>query len=278
MNRTFFINDPDAFTVSKQVLDEHPNAAALTLNEAQVSIALSALSGGMYEIGDDLPTLGADVDRVALAENGDFLQIAKLGRAAVPVDLLSYRAEDQQPSVLLLNEDKRQAILAVFNWTDQPRTHSFILSELKFSAGHPYELYDVLNGNQRITLEGETFRLDNQPSRSVRLIKIIDGSIPAAPPSITVDSPARAKIGETIGFSASTAGGAVPATEYTWDFGDGTTTRGGRVAHAYTHEGTYKVHVRAEGVDGIAAEKSASLAVSGETQMAPPRRYDHVID
>ncbi len=107
MNRNFFINDPDAFTVSKQVLDEHPNAAALTLNEAQVSIALAALSGGMYQIGDDLPTLGADVDRVALVENGDFLQIAKLGRAAVPVDLLNYRAEDQQPSVVLLNEDKR---------------------------------------------------------------------------------------------------------------------------------------------------------------------------
>ena len=55
-------------------------------------------------------------------------------------------------------------MLAVFNWTDQPRSHSFTLSELKFSAGHPYELYDVLNGNQRIALEGETLRLDNQPA------------------------------------------------------------------------------------------------------------------
>ena len=59
MHRNFFVNDPDAFTVSKQVLDEHPNPAALTLNEAQVSIVLAAMSGGMYEIGDDLPTLGA---------------------------------------------------------------------------------------------------------------------------------------------------------------------------------------------------------------------------
>ena len=275
MNRNFFINDPDAFTVSKQVLDEHPNAAALTLNEAQVSIALAALSGGMYQIGDDLPTLGADADRVALVENADLLQIAKLGRAAVPVDLLSYRAEDQQPSVLLLNEDKRQAVLAVFNWTDQPRSHSFTLSELKFSAGHPYELYDVLNGNQRIALEGETLRIDNQPSRSVRLIKIIDGSVPAAAPSITLNSPAQAKIGETITFSARAADDGVPATEYLWDFGDGVTARGSRVAHAYTREGTYAVHVRAEGVDGIAAEKSVSLAVSGETQMAPPRRYEN---
>ena len=275
MNRNFFINDPDAFTVSKQVLDEHPNAAALTLNEAQVSVALAALSGGMYQIGDDLPTLGADADRVALVENADLLQIAKLGRAAVPVDLLSYRAEDQQPSVVLLNEDKRQAMLAVFNWTDQPRSHSFTLSELKFSAGHPYELYDVLNGNLRVALDGETLRLDNQPSRSVRLIKIIDGSLAAAAPSVTLNSPAQAKIGETVTFSARAADDGVPATEYLWDFGDGITVRGSHVRHAYTREGTYAVHLRAEGVDGIAAEKSVSVAVSGETQMAPPRRYEN---
>ena len=275
MNRNFFINDPDAFTVSKQILDEHPNPAALTRNEAQVSIALAALSGGMYQIGDDLPTLGADADRVALVENADLLQIAKLGRAAVPVDLLTYRTEDQQPSMLLLNEDKRQAMLAVFNWTDQARSRSITLSELKFSAGHPYELYDVLNGNQRIALEGETLRLDNQPSRSVRLIKIIDGSVPAAAPSIILSSPAQGKIGETITFSTRAADDGVPATEYLWDFGDGITIRGSHVTHTYTREGTYTVHLRAEGIDGIAAEKSAFLAVSGETQMAPPRRYEN---
>ena len=117
MNRNFFINDPDAFTVSKQILDEHPNPAALTINEAQVSIVLAALSGGMFEIGDDLPTLGADPDRVALVENPDILQIAKLGRAAVPFDLLSYSVEDKEPSIVLLKEDGRQSMLAVFNWT-----------------------------------------------------------------------------------------------------------------------------------------------------------------
>jgi alpha-galactosidase len=273
MNRNFFVNDPDAFTVSKQVLDEHPNPTALTLNEAQVSIVLAAFSGGMYEIGDDLPTLGADADRVALIENADLLQIAKLGRAAVPVDLLSYSAEDKQPSVLLLNEDKRQAMLAVFNWTDQTRSHRFALSELSFSAGHPYELYDVLNGNERIALEGETFRLDNQPGRSVKLIKIIDGSISAEAPSITLHTPEQAKIGETIHYSAQAASDGVPATDYLWDFGDGIAVRGSSVAHAYTREGKYEVRLRANGVDGIPAEKSVSLTVSGETQMAPPRRY-----
>ena len=86
MHRNFFINDPDAFTVSRQIVGEWPNPTALTLDDAQVSIALSAVSGGMYEIGDDLPTLGKDADRLALVENTDLLQMAKLGRAAVPLD------------------------------------------------------------------------------------------------------------------------------------------------------------------------------------------------
>jgi hypothetical protein len=278
MNRNFFVNDPDAFTVSKQILDEHPNPAALTLNEAQVSIVLAALSGGMFEIGDDLPTLGADPDRVALVENSDLLQIAKLGRAAVPLDLLSYSAEDKQPSIVLLNEDRRQSMLAVFNWTDQPQSHSVTLSGLKFTAGHPYELYDVLNGNQRITLEGETLKLDNQSGRSVKLIKIIDGSISAAAPSITVNSPKQATMGETINFSANAASDGVPAADYLWDFGDGVVVQGSKVAHAYTREGKYEVHLRVDGVDGIPADKNASVTVSGETQTSPPRRYVHPND
>jgi hypothetical protein len=278
MNRNFFINDPDAFTVSKQILDEHPNPAALTINEAQVSIVLAALSGGMFEIGDDLPTLGADPDRVALVENPDILQIAKLGRAAVPFDLLSYSVEDKEPSIVLLKEDGRQSMLAVFNWTDQPRSHSITLSGLKFAAGHPYELYGVLNGNQRITLDGETLKLDNQPGRSVKLIKIIDGSISAAAPSISLNSPKQAKMGETINFSATAADNGVPATDYLWDFGDGVTVRGSEAAHAYTREGKFEVHLRVDGVDGIPADKIASVTVSGEAQMSPPHRYVHPND
>jgi len=278
MNRNFFVNDPDAFTVSKQILDEHPNPAALTINEAQVSIVLAALSGGMFEIGDDLPTLGADADRVALVENADLLQIAKLGRAAVPLDLLSYSAEDKQPSIVLLSEDRRQSMLAIFNWTGQPRSHSFTLSGLKFTAGHPYELYDVLNGNQRIALDGETLKLDNQPGRSVKLIKIIDGSISATAPSITVNSPKQGTMGETINFSANAASDGVPATDYLWDFGDGVVVRGSNVAHAYTREGKYEVHLRVDGVDGIPAGWNASVTVSGEAQTSPPRRYVHPND
>ena len=54
MNRNFFIADPDAFTVSTQTVDDqswHGGQRPLTLDEAKVSIALAAVSGGMFEIG-----------------------------------------------------------------------------------------------------------------------------------------------------------------------------------------------------------------------------------
>ena len=48
MNRNYFIADPDAFTVSAQTVDDqswHGGQHPLTLDEAKVSIALSAVSG-----------------------------------------------------------------------------------------------------------------------------------------------------------------------------------------------------------------------------------------
>ena len=110
MHRNFFITDPDAFTVSRQLLEERTIEAPATLNEAEVSITLAAVSGGMFEIGDDLPTLGSDPERVALVRNPDLLAMARLGRAALPLDLLTYADKDEQPSVFLLREDQRQSL------------------------------------------------------------------------------------------------------------------------------------------------------------------------
>ena len=185
MHRNFFIADPDAFTVSRQLLEERTIQAPLTLNEAQVSIALAAVSGGMFEIGDDLPMLGSDPERLALVKNPDLLAMAKLGRAALPLDLLTYTDKDEQPSVFLLREDQRQSMLAVFNWTEQPGSHTFTLSDLKLPAGHSYKLFDSLAQDQPLAMDHETLRLEHQPAHSVKLIKIIDTSIPTAAPSIT---------------------------------------------------------------------------------------------
>ncbi len=273
MHRNFFIADPDAFTVSRQLLEERTIQAPLTLNEAQVSIVLSAVSGGMYEIGDDLPTLGSDPERVALVTNPDLLAMAKIGRAALPLDLLTYADKDEQPSIFLLHEDQRQSVLAVFNWTEQPRSHTFRLSDLTLSAGHAYELYDALAHNQPVAVDHEMIQLQSQPAHSVRLIKIIDSSIPAAAPSIDLQVPSEAKTGEDIKFSSVAAHDGVPALAYHWDFGDGVVADGTALAHTYTAAGNYVVRFTAEGLDGKSAEKTFSIAVSGSVTLPAPQRY-----
>src|SRR5207245_11119358 len=85
MNRNFFVSDPDAFCVSKQTVTDqawHGGEVPLTLDEAKASIALSSVAGGMYELGDDLPALGADAERLALVQNRDLIEMMKLSRAS----------------------------------------------------------------------------------------------------------------------------------------------------------------------------------------------------
>jgi alpha-galactosidase len=244
------------------------------LNEAQVSIALAAVSGGMLEIGDDLPSLGSDSERVALVTNPDLLAMAKLGRAAVPLDLLTYTDKDEQPSVFLLREDQRQSILAIFNWTEQPSSRTFTLSDLRLAAGHSYKLFDSLTQDRPLAMDNETLRLDNQPAHSVKLIKIIDISIPIAAPSIALQVPSQAKIGEEIAFSCVVSKDGPPALAYHWDFDDGVVADGAILTHAYTTAGNYAVRFTAEGLDGKSAEKTVSIAVSGSVTLPPPRRLD----
>src|SRR5205823_3880099 len=142
MHRNFFVSDPDAFNISRQMVGPRIRAP-LTLNEAEVSIVLAAVSGGMFEIGDDLPTLESDVERLALLTHPDLLRVVQLGRASRPIDLLTYRPEDEQPSVFFLHEDDGQFLLAVFNWTEESRSRAVKLSEFDVPDGHTLQLYDV---------------------------------------------------------------------------------------------------------------------------------------
>jgi hypothetical protein len=273
MHRNFFIDDPDAFTVSQQLLEERTIQAPLTLNEAQVSIALAAVSGGMFEIGDDLPILGSDPERLALVKNSDLLSMAKLGRAALPLDLLTYADKDQQPSVFLLLEDQRQSILAVFNWTEQASSHTLTFSDLKLRAGHLYKAIDLFAPDRPLAMDHETLRLDNQPAHSVKLIKIIDTSIPVAAPSITFQVPSQARIGEEIQLSSVVSKDGVPALSYHWDFGDGVVAEGATLTHTYTAAGAYTVRFTAEGFDGNSAEETFPIAIHGVVVIPAPRRY-----
>lgn len=278
MNRNFFVSDPDAFTVSKQFVKDqswHGGQRPLTLDEAKVSIALAAVSGGMYEIGDDLPTLGSDPERLALVENEDLIDMARLGKASTPVDLMSYLPEDEQPSIFLLKESARQSILTIFNWTDRSRSHAIALPSLGLSENGLYTISDVFDKKPVPIASNSLFM--NQPAHSVRVLKIIDSKAPALAPLAHAQHPSSAKTGEAVSFSAGPKDSATPVISYRWDFGDGVTLRGTEVTHAYTHPGNYQVELTEHGIDGLASKSRFHLLVTGfiSTQFAPDenRRY-----
>jgi hypothetical protein len=277
MNRNFFVADPDAFTVSRQTVDEqewHGGKHPLTLDEARVSIALAAISGGMYEIGDDLPTLGADPDRIALVKNEDLLNMARLGRASRPLDLMSYAPEDGMPSIFLLQESKRAAILTVFNWTEKPTEHSFDLARNLGLQLHGHnQIFDVLDSTTAATTNQDTIPLQ-LPPHSVKVLKIIDTSVPAAAPSVAVHGPDSAEAGHTVEFSAESDAAGVPVVTYRWDLGDGTHAEGATISHAYTHAGDFTLRLLANGLDGVPFEKSMSVRIAGkiDSRFAPSRK------
>ncbi len=273
MNRNFFIADPDAFTVSTQTVDDqswHGGQRPLTLDEAQVSIALSAVSGGMFEIGDDLPTLGSSPERLSLVKNADLLDMAQLGRAATPVDLMTYAPGDQQPSVFLLKESGRQAILTVFNWTEKPVTRAINLAQLGLKAPSRYKMVEVFGNQGCCDVSPDAIHLIQNP-HSVRMIKLIDNSVAATPPSFEVQAPRSGAAGKGVTFKAQAASPETPVLAFQWDFGDGTIGTGPEVDHTYTRAGEYPVAVSATGLDSVTNRKSFAVTMTGEiaTRFAP---------
>src|SRR5437899_10312294 len=126
------------------------------------------------------------------------LQMARLGRAAVPRDLMSYRVEDEMPSIFFLQEDRRQSMLAAFNWTNQQQSHTLRLADLNLPAAGQYQAFDVLAEGKTIPVQGGAISLPQQPPHSVRLVEIIDRSVPAAAPSITAEVPSAATVGQPV--------------------------------------------------------------------------------
>lgn len=273
MNRNYFVADPDAFTVSTQTIKDqswHESSKPATLDEAEVSISLAAVSGGMFEIGDDLPSLSKDPERLALIENPDLIQMIKLGKASVPVDLLTYSPQDEQPSIFLLKEDRRQSILTVFDWTTKERVHTIDLATAGLPATGQYTVTDVLDAKDTPELKGSvlTFR---QPGHSVRVLKLIDTNVPAVHPEVTTSHPSAGDAGASLKFAAESRG-SDPALTYRWDFGDGVSVDGSDVTHAYTEPGEYDVHLTATALGGLKAEDHFTVQVKGHipTTFDPP--------
>lgn len=283
MHGNFFVNDPDAFNTTGQFFSDFPERpSSLSLSAAQASIALSAVSGGMYEIGDDMLVLASQKERLALVENTDLLNMAKIGKASTPLDLMTYEPEDEQPSIFFLRESPRQSILTVFNWTKTSRSHTLKLADLGLPVEHVFKASDVLNQNAPIPLAGGSVQFENQAPESVRVIKLIDGSVSASAPIVKAEVPAVANTGQNIHLSAQIDAAGPPAVEYHWDFGDGTSANGPKVSHTYTRAASFSVRLTVTGVDGASTVKSFSVEVSGSLRARPNltdnRRYSEATD
>jgi hypothetical protein len=265
MNRNYFVADPDAFTVSTQTVDDqswHGGQRQLSLEEAKVSIALAAVAGGMFELGDDLPTLGASQDRLSLVKNADVIDMARLGRSSTPTDLMTYAARDVQPSIFLLKEDTRQSILTVFNWSDGELKRAIDLTKLGLKETGSYQITEVFGDQSCCNFSSATINL-NQPAHSVRMFKLIDNAVPATPPQFEVEATNQGKAGVTLVFSGRGVPTEAPVFTYHWDFGDGSSADGVKVLHVYTHSGEYGVHVTATGLEATTSSKDIKVRISG---------------
>jgi len=266
MNRNYFVADPDALTVATQVVDDqawHGGQKPLTLDEAKVSIALAAVAGGMFEIGDDLPTLGSSPDRLALVKNRDLINMARLGHSSIPIDLMSYGPGDQQPSIFLLKQDKRQTILTVFNWTEKKQTRAIDLSSLGLKDAGKYQITNVLDGGYCCGTDSSSSLNFTQPPHSVRMLKLIDTTVPELPPAFEVKVASGGKTGDTLTFGA-TSSSENPVVTYHWDFGDGVALDGAEATHAYTQPGTYTLQIVATGLNAVTSSKSLKTVISGD--------------
>jgi alpha-galactosidase len=264
MDRNFFVSDPDAFTVSTQRITDqtwHEGREPLTLNEAEVSIALAAVSGGMLEIGDNLPSLQGSPDRVALIENRDLIDMVRIGKASVPEDLMSYADGDRQPSVFFLKESARQSILTVFNWTEHATRHVISVASLGLSADGAYRIKDVLRPQRPPPFSAGAFRIE-QPPHSVTVLKVIDEGQPAALAQLAIHCPEASVSGQAVACTASARGGE-PVLTYRWTFGDGTSAGGGTARHTWTEPGTYPIELEATALDGSRITQRAEIRISG---------------
>jgi len=217
----------------------------------------------MFEIGDDLPTLGDSPERLSLVRNTDLIDMARLGRSSTPVDLMTYAKEDKQPSIFLLRENARQSILTIFNWTDSERTRAIDLVRLGLKEPGKYQIVDAFGEQGCCSGSSGTINVVQKP-HSVRVLKLIDSSVPGVQPPFEIHSPADAKAGEQVTFSAAASSSEAPVLACHWNFGDGSSMEGMTVRHTFTHAGHYDVQATVTGLDAVTNRKAVSVSITGD--------------
>ena len=138
------------------------------------------------------------------------------------------------------------------------------MAELGFVAKGDATATDVLHPGWKRNVENGALAIADQAPRSVSVIKLVDSGIPAKAPTVDVKVAGNSDIGQSAEFQAIVDPTGVPATGYHWDFGDGTTADGVSVVqHAYTRKGNFRVLLKMEGLDGVAATREVPITVGG---------------
>jgi hypothetical protein len=101
------------------------------------------------------------------------------------------------------------------------------------------------------------------------VIKLADSEVSPSAPSVKAHVPSVANVGETIQLSAETDVAGVPAVEFRWDLGDGTSASGPNVSHAYTRAAPFTIRLTVDGIDGVPAVQNFSLKVTGNLRALP---------
>jgi len=161
-----------------------------------------------------------------------------------------------------LPEKAHQAMLTVFNWTEASRTRAINLAQVGLKDPAQYELVDVLEDKNCCAMTDGSIKLDQKP-HSVRMIKLVDKSVPSNAPPVNVQAPSRGSAGEALTFQVDAGSPQDPVLSCHWDFGDGTSADGLRVLHAYTRSGEYPLVVSVTGLGSVANRKTLTVAITG---------------
>jgi len=181
-HNTLFRSDPDHILL-------HPS---ISQEEAKAVVTYGALIGGMWLLGDVLPTLPDE--RLDLATHPEILRLVQAQEGAVPLDLFSHAdpfpymhpiatmlaeslglprwTDAQVPRVWALTEEDGVKTVGVFNWEEEQDDRTWRLEELGIDQDQmDYGVQDLWEGQRWSLPAGEDLFL-SIPPHGVALLRI----------------------------------------------------------------------------------------------------------
>lgn len=162
MHGKFWLNNPDVLIVGD---------AGETLGEAQGRVTLLALTGGVVFLGDKLPELEQQPERLRLVH----LCLPSSGQPARPIDLFRVgEAGRDYPRIWHLHAQREWGeweVVGVFNWSDEPLEETISREDLGLGRGE-YVVFDFWAGKPLGRMGGElTVAVEPGSVRCLRVIR-----------------------------------------------------------------------------------------------------------